>query len=253
VSSRRAAAWLIALALPGRAYAEDAAALWPGSAPAEEDRLGRFLEDSRAEEKRDAWVGAAGALAVGLPQIGVGSWLLTQNDNVAAQSIGPGMIIGGSVDCLLAVGPLLAPTPMSVLLRRFEEERAAGKPAAQVVHDTEEAWRKLVGRQRIARRVGGIVELSLGIPLFATGLVFALGKPGLWGMSPQTQYGWAGALVGFDFAIYSGAVALAAPPPIDTAFEMYQRLKYGDATPPPVKVSLQPVPGGAFLALGVAF
>jgi hypothetical protein len=38
-------------------------------------------------------------------------------------------------------------------------------------------------------------------------------------MSSQTQYGRAGRLVGFDFAIYLGIASLLAPPPADTAFD----------------------------------
>ena len=53
-----------------------------------------------------------------------------------------------------------------------------------------------------------------------------------------SQYGWAGALVGFDFLIYEGVIALAAPPAVDTAFDTYQILKHGSAPGHTPKVSV---------------
>jgi hypothetical protein len=225
---------------------------WPSSAEDEEERLGRFLEAQRGAELSQYWAVGLGALAVGVPQIALGTYLQGQT-NVAAQAIGPGMIVGGAADCIIGFVPLLAPTPMSTLRNFYEAERAAGKPAADVVRDTEDTWRELVVAQRRARFIGGLADLIIGVPPFVTGLVFALAKPGFGGMDSQTQYGWAGALVGFDFLIYEGVIALAAPPPVDTAFDTYQILKHGSAPGIAPKVSVAPVPRGAALQLGVAF
>jgi hypothetical protein len=190
VSLVAGAAVLLVASTPARAQSEAPPtwdAHWPTSAEDEQDRLGRFLEQERAAELRQYWAVAIGGLAVGAPQIGLGVYMLGQSD-VAAQAIGPGMIIGGSVDCLLGVAPLLAPTPMSILRDFHATERASGKPAEQVVRDVEDKWRDLVARQRLGRMIGGLFDLVVGIPAFTTGLVFALAKPGLAGMSSQTQY-----------------------------------------------------------------
>jgi hypothetical protein len=163
------------------------------------------------------------------------------------------MVVGGAADCVIGFVPLLAPTPMAILKDFYDAERRAGRPAADVVRDTEDEWRSLVVRQRRARFYGGLADLVIGIPPFVTGLVFALAKPGFAGMDSQTQYGWAGALVGFDFLIYEGVIALAAPPPVDTAFDTYQILKHGSAPGIAPKVSVAPVPRGAALEVGVTF
>jgi hypothetical protein len=223
---------------------------WPASPDDEAERLGRFLDAQSDSELRQYWAVAGGALAVGAPQVAIGLYMQGQSD-VAAQAIGPGLIIGGAADCVLGLVPLLAPRPMSLLRGFYESERSAGKPAGEVVLATEERWRALVDRQRRARRMGCIVDLVIGVPAFATGLVFAFAKPGLGGMSPQNQYGWAGALVGFDFLVYQGVVALAAPPPIDTAFETYELLKHGSSGSVVPTVGVAPVAGGA--TVGVAW
>lgn len=249
----------VRLAASAPAHAQEAEAPpawnphWPTSADDEADRLGRFLEQERAAELRQYWAVAIGGLSVGAPQIALGAYMSKQSD-VAAQAIGPGMIIGGSVDCLLGIAPLLAPTPMSILRDLYATERASGKPADQVVHDVEDKWRELVTRQRLGRMIGGIFDLVVGVPAFTTGLVFALAKPGLAGMSSQTQYGWAGALVGFDFAIYQGIIAIVAPPPVDTAFDTYQLLRHG-TTPgtTTARVGFVPVAGGGAVTVGVSF
>jgi len=236
----------------GPALLDDAPVRWPTSAEDEEERLGRFLEAQRAAELRQHWAVAIGAVAIGAPQVALGEYMIHQRDP-SAEAIGPGMIVGGAADCFAGLVPLLAPTPMSILLRGYESERAAGRPASDVVRDTEENWRALVSRQRSARRVAGIVQLLVGVPAFTTGLVFAFAKPGLAGMSASTQYGWAGALTGADFAIYQGVVLLAAPPPIDTAFDTYELLKHGSGPGFAPKIGFVPVTGGGAISVGAVF
>jgi hypothetical protein len=247
-----ASTWML-LAGPARAQTVAAAsgARWPVTAEDEEARLGYFLEAERSDERSQYWSMGIGALAVGLPQVAFGGYMLEQT-NAAAKAIGPGMIVGGTVDCLLGIVPLFAPTPMSMLRDLYESERRSGKPPGEVVHDVEEKWRSLVTLQRRQKRLGGIVSLALGVPAFTTGLVFAIAGPGLARMSPQTQYGWGGALLGFDFLVYQGVASLVAPPPVDTAFDTYQLLKHGTPASAP-RVGFVPARGGGALTLAATF
>jgi hypothetical protein len=112
---------------------------WPTNPEQEEDRLGHLLDEGRASERGQALALGIGGLTMGAAQIGLGSYMLGQSD-VAAQAIGPGLVVGGAVDLLLGIAPLVLPTPMSSLRDFFDDERAAGKPAAQVVSDVEERW-----------------------------------------------------------------------------------------------------------------
>ena len=167
-----------------------------------------------------------------------------------AQALGPGMIVGGSVDCLLGMTPLLLPSPIVTLRNLYASERGEGRSADQVVHDVEQRWRRIVATERRVRRWSGIFDLAVGIPAFTTGLVFALARPGFAGMSSQTQYGWAGALVGFDFAIYEGVVNLAAPPAVDTALDTYELLKHGTTPGARPQVGFAPSRGGGTVVVG---
>jgi hypothetical protein len=224
---------------------------WPTTSDEEEARLGRLLSQERDMERRQFWLQAAGGVAVGAPQIALGVYMMGQS-NSAAQAIGPGMVVGGSVDTLLGVGLLFLPTPLGALVDAYDADVRSGMPADAVVRDVETKWHDLVVAQQARRRRSGIFDLVLGIPAFTTGLVFALAKPGLAGMSPSTQYGWAGALVGFDFAIYQGVTALVSPPPVDTAFETYQMLKHG-TTGVAWNLSIVPTTGGASVGVGAMF
>jgi hypothetical protein len=220
---------------------------WPTSADDEADRLGRFLQLERDVETRQAWIMGVGGLLAGAPQIALGAYLGGESD-LAARAVAPGLIVAGSLNCLLGLRPLLVPTTSSTLLDLYASERRAGKPARDVVRDIESRWRTLVELQRRRRVTEGILELVIGVPSFATGLTFALAKPGLARMSSETQYGWARALVGLDFLIYQGIASLVAPP-ADTAFDMYQILRHGSAATPP-RVGIVPIPGG--VAMGIA-
>lgn len=243
---------LLLTSVAGIARADDVV----GQAPSDDhdaESLGMELAVYGASAKHERIVAGATGAMTGALLLPTGIALSTRSDDVS-QSIGVGMIVGGSASLLVSLASLRSST-MEGLATSFEEARASGAASAELVRATELAWADAAEKSHRKRIGGGIVALALGAACTGAGLYLMLSEPGVFGQSRNGQYTTGSFLIGPGVPILGNGIrALVQETPEETSWKAHRASKGGARSSGPVpEVSLAPVRGGGFATVSLAF
>jgi len=128
-------------------------------------------------------------------------------------------------------------------------ERMAAEADAWSPSQLQSEWSRRALTARKARKIGGIVGLSLGALAIGGGAAIAAG---LGDMERESKQDWTTTLVVFGGAMMgSGVTSLL----VESPFESSYRIAYGSepGETEPVMLSIAPTPGGAALSLRASF
>jgi MFS family permease len=128
-------------------------------------------------------------------------------------------------------------------------ERMAGESEAWSPSQLQSEWSRRALTARKARKIGGVVGLSLGALAIGGGAAVAAG---LGDMAREPKQDWTTTLIVFGGAMMGGGVTSLL---VESPFEASYRVAYGSepGETEPVKLSVAPMPGGAALSLRGSF
>jgi hypothetical protein len=211
-----------------------------------------FAQEARAS--RTVW----GLTTLGLTAVLVptGFAVRLRSDN-ESHLVGGGLILGGLTPLIPAVTTLF-PSKVEGLQVDFETQRAAGRPASEILLATEARWREAAEENRRERLYVGVAGLVLGTAALAAGLVFMLEPSGFGGLDETTQYTLGSAFIGAGVPITTlGLRTLTVPSIEETSWEAYRRMKLGAPAQTPLltlpSLSVTPARGGGVAVLGARF
>jgi len=128
-------------------------------------------------------------------------------------------------------------------------ERMAAEADAWSPSQLQSEWSRRALTARQARKIGGVVGLSLGALAIGGGAAIAAG---LGDMEREPKQDWTTTLIVFGGAMMGGGVTSLL---VESPFEASYRVAYGSepGETEPVKLSVAPMPGGAALSLRGSF
>lgn len=215
-----------------RASAQDQPAAVAPSTPDAKRVLLQLAEQERSARYASAYsmfIGGAAAITAGL----VADFVYDRGYGRVIWIVGAAAEVGGVVNLLVA--------------QPFE--RMASEADAWSPSQLQSEWSRRALTARKARKIGGIVGLSLGALAIGGGAAIAAG---LGDMEREAKQDWTTTLVVFGGAMMGGGVTSLL---VESPYESSYRVAYGSepGETQPVMLSVAPMPGGAALSLRGSF
>lgn len=128
-------------------------------------------------------------------------------------------------------------------------ERMANEADAWTPSQLQSEWSRRALTARKARKLGGVIGLSLGALVIGGGAAIAAG---LGDMEREPKQDWTTTMIVFGGAMMGGGVTSLL---VESPFESSYRMAYGSepGETEPVRLSVAPLPGGAALSLRASF
>ena len=212
--------------------------------------LGPILDVYADEDRTSRLVRGIAGLTLAAAEIPVGIYMSGKDVK------GPGYLVIG-IGAGSALGGVLAfftESPMAHIASSYRYGLAQGRPAAEVVAETERQWGESAHRERLFRKVLGITGLALGALTVGAGVTFALvPKPS--DLSVREQQGIAAALIGIgQLTALGGLWTLVQRGPVESSYDVYLHATGHSALRDRLTFGAAPLAGGGGLAtLGLSF
>jgi hypothetical protein len=196
-----------------------------------------------------------GAIVLGLTTIGVlvptGAVLLARGTDVP-HIIGTGLTASGG-GALLATLLSLPDSPAERLYTSFQSRRAAGMPADELLHRTEDEWREEARVSANRRALLGTIETVAG-SVFAVGGAVVLLAPPIAHLRQRAQYSIGAILAGSGVPLLSlGIHSLFVKTPAEVSWAAYSAGNNVASARAGLSLAVTGIVGGSEILLSATF